>query len=69
MEEQGVIKSSFLSNLIGLYQRTIIVTRTPEAQIKIGNNVGISGATITTNGYKTAIGKVFEAVKIMEGVA
>ena len=29
----------------------------------------ISGATITTNGYKTAIGKVFEAVKIMEGVA
>lgn len=41
-----VIKSSFLSNLVGLYQRTIIVTRTPEAQIKIGNNVGISGATI-----------------------
>ena len=41
-----VIKSSFLSNLIGLYQRTIIVTRTPEAKIKIGNNVGISGATI-----------------------
>lgn len=41
-----VIKSSFLSNLIGLYQRTIIVTRTPEAQIKIGKNVGISGATI-----------------------
>lgn len=29
----------------------------------------ISGATITTNGYKTAIGKAFEAVKIMEGVA
>ncbi len=29
----------------------------------------ISGATITTNGYKTAIGKVFEAVKILEGVA
>jgi electron transport complex protein RnfG len=29
----------------------------------------ISGATITTNGYKTAIAKVFEAVKIMEGVA
>lgn len=40
------IKSSFLSNLIGLYQRTIIVTRTPESKIKIGNNVGISGATI-----------------------
>ncbi len=40
------IKSSFLSNLVGLYQRTIIVTRTPEAHIKIGDNVGISGATI-----------------------
>lgn len=41
-----VIKSSFLSNLVGLYSRTIIVTRTPEAEIRIGNNVGISGATI-----------------------
>ena len=41
-----VIKSSFLSNLIGLYSRTIIVTRTPEAEIHVGNNVGISGATI-----------------------
>ena len=30
---------------------------------------GIGGATITTNGYKTAIGKLFEAVKTMEGVA
>lgn len=40
------IKSSFLSNLVGLYQRTIIVTRNPEAKIEIGNNVGISGATI-----------------------
>lgn len=40
------IKSSFLSNLVGLYSRTIIVTRTPEAEIHIGNNVGISGATI-----------------------
>lgn len=40
------IKSSFLSNLVGLYQRTIIVTRTAEAEIYIGNNVGISGATI-----------------------
>lgn len=44
--ENVVIKSSFLSNLVGLYQRTIIVTRTQEALIKIGNNVGISGATI-----------------------
>ncbi|KZL89722.1 acyltransferase [Clostridium magnum] len=40
------IKSSFLSNLVGLSQRTIIVTRTKEAKIEIGNNVGISGATI-----------------------
>lgn len=40
------IKSSFFSNLIGLYQRTIIVTRTQEAKIEIGNNVGVSGATI-----------------------
>lgn len=44
--ENVVIKSSFLSNLVGLYQRTIIVTRSPEAKIKIGNNVGISGTTI-----------------------
>ncbi len=41
-----VIKSSFLSNLVGLYQRTIIVTRTPEAVIKIGDRVGMSGVTI-----------------------
>lgn len=41
-----VIKSSFLSNLVGLYSRTIIVTRAPNAEIVIGNNVGISGATI-----------------------
>ena len=27
----------------------------------------IGGATITTNGYKTAVSKVFEAVKILEG--
>lgn len=40
------INSSFLSNLVGLYQRTIIVSRTSEAEIVIGNNVGISGATI-----------------------
>lgn len=41
-----VIKSSFLSNLVGLYSRTIIVTRAPEAEIVIGDDVGISGATI-----------------------
>lgn len=40
------VKSSFFSNLIGLYSRTIIVTRAHGAEIVIGNNVGISGATI-----------------------
>ena len=55
------IKSSFLSNLIGLNHRSIIVTRTEEAQINIGNNVGISGATIyarkgITIGDNTLIG-------------
>lgn len=40
------IKSSFLSNLIGIYQRTIICTRTKDSTIKIGNNVGMSGVTI-----------------------
>lgn len=40
------VKSSFLSNLVGLYSRTIIVTRAPKAIIEIGDNVGISGATI-----------------------
>lgn len=44
--ENCTIKSSFLSNLVGLSQRTIIVTRTDEAKINIGDNVGISGATI-----------------------
>lgn len=44
--DQCTIKSSFLSNLVGLYSRTIIVTRTAEASIKIGSHVGISGATI-----------------------
>ena len=41
-----IIKSSFLSNLVGLYSRTIIVTRCSNAKIEIGNNVGISGTTI-----------------------
>ena len=55
------IKSSFLSNLVGLYSRTIIVTRAPGAEIFIGNNVGISGATIYARkkiviGDNTAIG-------------
>ena len=44
--ENVTVKSSFLSNLVGLYSRTIIVTRAPGAVIEIGDNVGISGATI-----------------------
>lgn len=55
------IKSSFLSNLVGLYSRTIIVTRSNDAEIIIGDNVGISGATIYARtkihiGDNTAIG-------------
>lgn len=41
---QCTINSSFFSNLIGLYQRTIIIAR--GGKIKIGDNVGISGSTI-----------------------
>ncbi|GHT33570.1 hypothetical protein AGMMS49574_19510 [Bacteroidia bacterium] len=40
-----LINSSFLSNLLGLYQRTIIVARYG-GKITIGNNCGISGSTI-----------------------
>ncbi|MEY8338011.1 acyltransferase [Lachnospiraceae bacterium 62-35] len=55
------IKSSFLSNLVGLYSRTIIVTRTSGAVVNIGDNVGISGSTIYARrgiyiGSNTAIG-------------
>ena len=44
--ENVTIKSSFLSNLVDLYSRTIICTCVPGAEIEIGDNVGISGATI-----------------------
>lgn len=62
------INSSLLSNLIGLYQRTIIVARTPQAQVLIGDDVGISGATIYARerieiGSHTRIGA---NVKIMD---
>ena len=55
------IKSSFLSNLIGLNHRTIIMTRTKDASITIGENVGMSGTTIyarnsITIGDNTLIG-------------
>lgn len=39
------INSNFISNLIGLYQRTIIIAR-GTGKIRIGNRVGISGSTI-----------------------
>lgn len=39
------INSSVFSNLIGLYQRTIIVAR-ENGNISIGENVGISGTTV-----------------------
>lgn len=44
--ENCTIKSSFISNLVGLYSRTIIVTRSAEAKIVIGDHVGISGAVL-----------------------
>lgn len=52
--------SNFWSNFLGLYQRTIIVAK-KKADIEIGNNVGISGATLyawekITIGDKTLIG-------------
>ena len=39
------VNSSFLSNLVGLFQRTIIVTR-DKGNIIIGDSVGVSGVTI-----------------------
>lgn len=39
------VNSSAFSSLIGVYQRTILVVRR-NGNIKIGNNVGITGATI-----------------------
>lgn len=39
------IKSAFLSNLLGLYQRTVICAR-GDGIIELGNDIGISGATI-----------------------
>ena len=38
------IRSSFSSNFVGLYQRSILMARGGE--IIVGNNVGISGATL-----------------------
>lgn len=43
--ESFTVKSSPFSNLLGLFQRTIIVARN-NANISIGHHVGISGVTI-----------------------
>ena len=43
--EHVTCNSNFFSNLVGLHQRTIIVAK-KQGHIKIGNRVGISGATI-----------------------
>ena len=40
-----IIRSNFWSNLLGLYQRTIIIAKR-EGKIKIGEDVGISGSTV-----------------------
>ena len=40
-----LIRSNFWSNLIGLYQRTIIIAKRGGV-IRIGKNVGISGSTV-----------------------
>lgn len=45
MGDDCAINSNFWSNLLGLYQRTIIIAR-GTGKIQIGNNVGISGASI-----------------------
>lgn len=43
--ENTTVNSGFFSNLLGLYQRSIIISRYG-GNIKIGKNVGISGSTI-----------------------
>ena len=45
MGEHCKINSNFFSNLIGLYQRTILVAR-GKGKILLGDHVGISGTTI-----------------------
>ena len=40
-----LIRSNFWSNLLGLYQRTIIIAKRG-GTVKIGKNVGISGSTV-----------------------
>lgn len=45
IKDDVTINSSFFSNFIGLYQRTIMVAR-DRGKISIGNHVGMSGVTI-----------------------
>ena len=40
-----LIRSNFWSNLLGLYQRTIIIAKRG-GSVRIGRNVGISGSTV-----------------------
>lgn len=51
----GVVNSSFTSNMLGLYQRTIIVARYG-GKVEIGDGFGISGSTIYSTSSIT-IGK------------
>ena len=44
-KNKTTINSSFMSNMLGLYQRTIIVARYG-GKVKIGSGSGISGSTI-----------------------
>jgi acetyltransferase-like isoleucine patch superfamily enzyme len=46
IKDNVTINSSFFSNFIGLYKRTIIVARC-QGKVSIGNNVGLSGVTIS----------------------
>ena len=45
MGDKVTINSSFWSNLLGLYQRTIIVAK-GKGHISIGNSVGLSGVSL-----------------------
>ena len=62
------LASAFLSNMVGLYQRSVIVARNGGV-IKIGDNVGMSGVTIYAFkrieiGDKTLVGantKIFDS--------
>ena len=56
------VNSNFISNLIGLYQRTIIIAR-GRGKVRIGNHVGISGSTIYARELATAFHKFYNACR------